>query len=103
MEIKKKWPYNHISCATWYENTEAEQNGFEFEDNIYKSILWNWNYVLILISLRSVPRGANDNKSALVQKMTRDHLGNKQSSEPMLTSLTMPYGVTRPQCMYIYI
>ena len=45
----------------------AEQNGCHLADEILKSISMNEKcYILILISLKIVPKGPLDNKSALV-------------------------------------
>ena len=45
-------------------------------------------YILIISSLKFVPKGSNDNNPALVQIVAWGRIGNKPLSEPMLTWLT---------------
>ena len=46
------------------------QNGCHFVENIFKHIFINENFcILIQISLKLVPKGPIDNKTALVQEM----------------------------------
>ena len=47
--------------------------------------------ILIQISLKFVPKGLNDNKTALVQVMSWRRTGNKPLFEPMLTQFTDAY------------
>ena len=47
--------------------------------------------ILILISLKFVPEGPIDNKSALVQVMAWRRKGNKPLSEPVVTQFTDTY------------
>ena len=44
--------------------------------------------ILILISLKFVPKGSNDNKSVLVQVMAWCQTGAKPLPEPMLAQFT---------------
>ena len=54
-------------------------------DDIFKCIFFNENTtILIQISLKSVPKGPIDNKSALVQVMACCLGGAKPLSEPMM-------------------
>ena len=47
-----------------------------FTDDIFKRIFLNENVrISIKISIKFVPRGSNDNKSALVQVMARRRTG----------------------------
>ena len=63
-----------------------------FADNIFKRIFFNENVrLLIQISVKFVPRGSNDNKSALVQVMAWCRTGNKPLHEQMLTQFTDAY------------
>ena len=48
-------------------------------------------YILIRISLKFVPKGPIDNKSALVQVITCRQTGDKPFPEPMLTQFTYIY------------
>ena len=48
-------------------------------------------YILIRISLKFVPKGQIDSKSALVQVMAWRWTGDKPLPEPILTQLTDAY------------
>ena len=62
------------------------QNGHHFADDIFKRIFLNENVrISIQISLKFVPKGPIENKSALVQIMAWRRIGGKPLSEPMLT------------------
>ena len=66
------------------------QNGPHFTDDIFKCIILNEKFcILIRISLKFVPMGPIDNKSALVQ--LNSLTPNKSLPEPMLTQFTNPY------------
>ena len=55
-------------------------------DDIFKHIFFNENVrTSIQISLKFVPNGPFDNKSALLQVMTSRRIGDKSLPEPMLT------------------
>ena len=63
-----------------------------FGDNIFKCIFLNENVrIFIQISLKFVPMGSNDNKSALVQVMAWRRTGDKPLPEQMLTQFTDAY------------
>ena len=63
-----------------------------FTDNIFKCINLNENVrIFIQISLKFVPMGSNDNKSALVQVMAWRRTGDKPLPEQMLTQFTDAY------------
>ena len=57
-----------------------------FADDIFKRIFLNENVrITIRISLKLVPRGSNDNKSALIQVMAWRRTGDKPLPEQLLT------------------
>ena len=59
-----------------------------FPDDIFKCIFLNENAsITIKMSLRFVPKGPINNIPTLVQMMVRRRPGDKQLSEPMMTSL----------------
>ena len=61
-------------------------------DNIFKCIFLDENVrISIKISLKFVPKGPTDNKSALVQVMAWHRTGAKPLPEPMLTQFTDAY------------
>ena len=61
-------------------------------DDILKDIFLNENArSLIQISLKFVPKGTIDNKSALVQVMDWRRTGDKPLPEPMMTQFTDTY------------
>ena len=64
---------------------KPEQKGCLFADDILKCILLKQNFILIQISLKFVPGGPIDNKSALVQVMVWRPHGDKPLPEPMMT------------------
>ena len=62
------------------------QYGLNFTDYVFKCIFINKKFrILIRISLKFVPRGPIDNKSALVRVLARHRRGDKPVSEPKLT------------------
>ena len=68
------------------------QNGRHFTDDIFKCIFMNENFCsLIRISLKFVPQGLNDNKSALVQAMALCQLGDKPLHGPLMAQFTDVY------------
>ena len=68
------------------------QNGRHFADDIFECIFMNEKFfILIQISLKFVPKGPNDNKSALVQVMAWRRTGDKPLPEPILTEFTDAY------------
>ena len=61
-------------------------------EDIFKCIFLNENVkISIKISLKFVPNGPIDNKSALVQVMDWRRTGDKPLSEPMLTPFSGAY------------
>ena len=61
-------------------------------NNIFKCIFMNEKLrILIPISLKFVPKGPIDNKSALVQVMAWRRTGDKPLPEPMLDEFTDAY------------
>ena len=61
-------------------------------DDNFKCIFLNENdKIQIQISLKFVPRSLIDNKPALLQVMAWRRIGDKPSSEPMLTRFTDAY------------
>ena len=61
-------------------------------DGIFKCIFLNENFrISIQISLKFVPKGPIDNKSALVQVMAWCRTGDKTLPEPVLTQFTDAY------------
>ena len=68
------------------------QNGRHFADDIFKRFFLNGNVrISVQFSLKFVPKGPIDNKSALVQVMACRLYGAKPLSEPMLTQFTDAY------------
>ena len=58
-------------------------------DDIFKCIFFNENVrISIKISLKFVPKGQIDNKSAIVQVMAWCWTGDKPLYEPMLSQFT---------------
>ena len=64
-----------------FNSSPPEQNGRHCADDIFKHVFLNENDP---ISLKIVPRGPIDNKSALVRVMAWHRTGDKPLSEPML-------------------
>ena len=74
------------------------QNGRHFADDIFKYIFLNKNVrIMIKISLKFVHQGQINNIPSLVQIMAWCRPGDKPLSEPMMVSLLMHIGLTRPQ------
>ena len=67
------------------------QNGRHFADNILRCIFLNENNIPIGISLKLVPRGPINNKSALIQVMAWRRTGDKPLPEPVMTQFTDVY------------
>ena len=65
------------------------QNGRHFADNLFKCIFVNEKFCIsIRISLKFVPKGPINNKSALVQVMAWRQTSDKPLPEPMMTQFT---------------
>ena len=89
---------SHTDANTLYITLRPRQNGRHFADDIFKCIFLNGNvWIPIIISIRFVPKGPNNNIPALVQIMAWRRPGDKPLSEPMMVSLTTHICVTRPQ------
>ena len=68
------------------------QNDRNFADDIIKCIFMIEKFfILIIISLNFVTKGRIYNKPAMIQIMAWRRIGDKPSSEPMLTSSTDAY------------
>ena len=67
------------------------QNGRHFADDIFECIFFEKFFILIQISLKFVPKGPNENKSALVQVMAWRRIGDKPLPEPILAEFTDAY------------
>ena len=67
------------------------QNGRHFADDFFRCIFVNEKKKLIQISLKVVPKGPTDNKSALVWIMAWRQIGDKPLSEPKLTRFIDAY------------
>ena len=64
------------------------QSGWHFPDDIFNCIFLNENvWISIEISLKFVPKGSVDYKSALVQIMAWCRAGDKPLSEPMMSCI----------------
>ena len=99
--VKTFWP---SSCWIWFLNfnhghvvliinsSPPGLNGCHFADDTLKCIFMNEKFfILIRISLKFVPEGLINSKSALVQVMAWRRTGNKPLPEPMLTLFTDAY------------
>ena len=70
---------------------EVEQTGWYFADDTFKCILLY--DILVIISLRFVPKSPFNNKSSLVQVMACRQIGDKPLSEPMMTQFYDAYTI----------
>ena len=61
------------------------------KDDIFKSIFNESVWISITISLKFIPKGPIDYKSALVQEMAWHRTGEKPLPESMLTQFTDAY------------
>ena len=99
------WKYCTIVGRHSEINTlRPRQNGRHFPDGIFKWIFLNENvWILINISLKSVPRGPINDIPTLVQVIAWRRPGNKPLSEPMMVRLPAHICVTRPQWVKLHI
>ena len=68
------------------------QNGHHFTNDIFECIFLNENIrILIQFSMKFVPKGPIDNKSASVEVLACRFFGTKSLHEPMLTQSTDTY------------
>ena len=88
-----------VSRVLSFLNTlRPRRNGHHFADDIFKRIFFNENiWILIQISLKSVPKDPINNIAALVHIMAWRRPGDKPLSEPMMVILLTHICVTRPQ------
>ena len=103
-EMARWVPLLHAHSTTWQSiNTlRPRRNGHHFADDIFKRIFFNENiWILIQISLKSVPKDPINNIPALVQIMAWRRPGDKPLSEPMMVRLLTHICVTRPQWINI--
>ena len=78
--------------SQWVNSSPPEQHGRHFADDIFRCIFVNEKFcIAIQISLKFVPKGQIDYKSALVQVMAWRRTGDKPLPEPMLTQFTDAY------------
>ena len=71
---------------------KLSQNNCHFSGHIFKCISMNEKFcILICISLKFVPKGPFDNKTALVQVMAWCQTFHKPLPELMLTQITDAY------------
>ena len=86
-----------VPCFVVVNTLRPIQNGRHFP-NIFKCIFLNENvWILIIISMKLVPKVRITNIPALVQIMAWRRLGDKPLSESIVVSLLMQICVTRPQ------
>ena len=83
-------PYG-ITGPQWGNSSFPEQNG-HFTHNIFQCIFMDTKFrIWIWISLKFVPKGPIDNKSALAQVMALRRTGKKPLLETMLTQSINAY------------
>ena len=72
--------------GAWEYNTMMpRQNACHFADDIFKTIFRNANCcIFIIFSLKFVPKGAINNRPALIQKIAWHQLEDKQLSKLMM-------------------
>ena len=81
-----------MTKLTQVNTSSPKQNGRHFTDDVFKYIFLNEKFgISIQTSLKFVPKGPIDNKSALVQVMAWRRTGDKPLPEPMLTHFTDAY------------
>ena len=82
----------NCGCLSTINSSAPGQNGHHFADDNFSWIFLNENVrISIKISLKFVPKGPIDNKSALVQVMAWRRTGDKPLPEPVLTQFTDAY------------
>ena len=83
---------SHCQGEYHINSLRPKQNGRHLAANIFKCIFLNENIcILIKISLKFVPRGPFDIKSALVHVMAWHQTGDKPLSEPMMACVADAY------------
>ena len=94
------WKLKRTSSWLFINSCPLDKMAAILADNIFKCIFLNENgSISIQISLKFVPKGSVDNKSALVQVMAWRRPGDKPLSEPMMVILLTHICVTRPLCV----
>ena len=85
---------NRVICNTLL----SRKNARHFPDAIFKCIFFNENvWISIMVSLKFIPKGPNNNIPALGQRMAWRRSGDKPLSEPMMVSLLTHICITWPQ------
>ena len=87
---------NHVVAGeatfVFINSSPPEQNGRHLADDIFRCIFVNEKFCIsIQISLKLVPKGQIDYKSALIQVMALCRTGDKPLPEPMLTQFSDAY------------
>ena len=81
-----------IPMLTYLNSSPPGQNGRHYGRRHFQRHFHEWKlYISIRISLKFVPKGPIDNKSALVRVMAWRRTGDKPLPEPMLTQFTDAY------------
>ena len=85
----KSLKYRGAICInTWrlaLNSSSPGQNGLHFANNIFRCIFFNEKvWILIKLSLKSIPKGQNNNTPALVQIMAWRRPGDQPLSESMM-------------------
>ena len=86
------WIIQYPWQTSFFNSSPPEQNGRHFADDAFRCIFVNESLCIsIQSSLKFVPKGQIDKKSALVQVMAWRLFGAKPLPEPMLTQFTDAY------------
>ena len=98
-DLNHKSELGQIAAWCWTVNTlRPRQNGRHFADDMFMCIFLNENvWIPIEISLKFVPKGSINNKTALFQIMAWRRPGDKPLSEPIMVCSLTHICVTRPQ------
>ena len=84
--MARVWPETAKSARSPFNSSSPRQNGRHFADDIFKGIFMNEKFpISIQNSLKFVPKGLIDNKSALVRVMAWRQTCDRLLSEPRLT------------------
>ena len=84
-----------------FNTLRPKQNGGHYTDDIFMCIFLKWNYC---VSIKITPNNGPINyTSALVQAMAWRRTGDKPLHEPWWSNSLTPYGVTRPQCVKLWV
>ena len=86
------WEVRLVTLVVMLTHLSLDKMADTFADDIFKWISLNENVrISMQISLKFVPRGSNDNKSALVWVMAWHWTGDKPIPEQMLTQFIDAY------------